>query len=889
MWGGMRVQGGRRRAVRCGLSMVSAALAALWLASEASAQDRRPPQTATQARHSLFDIPPQSLTDALALFGRQSGMQVSADAGLVRDIRSAGVRGALSPERALGQLLAGTGITYRLTGANTAVLEHGVPVADSGPMRLSPIKVTAGGDRTAASGSGYQGTPDWVYRTPSSVGVISRQVIERSPTRNARDLLDDVAGVYANRSETQNPGISVNVRGLQDQNRVVTMIDGARQNFQRNAHGSTQRTYVDTSFIRQVEIEKSATSAAGGAGALGGTVNFRTLIADDLIASGRRWGTELNAATGTNAYDFHGSAALAARIGGRVSILGGISHRDIGAYDIGQNGTIEFWEGTYRDAGLLFTGSRTWSGLVKVEADITDKAKLTVGWFRNQTDSSQGVYRGDTIEETFKREDRQDIANNTLTASFEWDPRSDLFHIDSQIWYTRTRNKERRGARFADRLGEFRHIDYELATYGGSLQNTSRFALGSGYLSVNYGVEAFRDDGETATQEMIDDIRGVDLSYGYRGLNPSGRRDVVSGFTNATWEHDDWLTVSGGLRYDHFNLGGTTRIFAELTRTREEVEVLVTEPCFSVDHPVIGPIEICPPPSIRIEIVYGPWEQDTASVDVDLSGGALLPTVLVAAEPFDWLQPFVRYSRSQRPPTVMEAFNTGGHPGGSNNEFAPNPRLEPERGRTWEIGVNLSADGVVLARDALRMKVVGFHRKIEDYINVGRLYRPETDFEYNAYVNLDGITRMKGLEVEASYDAGRFYVGGAFTYLDTDWADSYTFNGESFKSKPSVLFVPPEKQVTIDAGVRVFDERLIAGGRVLHVTQAVPAYGYFGGSYATDRYTVYDLYGSFALNDHVELRLAANNVTDVAYVPALGEWILPAPGRTIIGSLGFSF
>ena len=842
-----------------------------------------------------FDIPAQPLTRALAQFGRQSGLQVVFPAEVSHRVRSTAVMGALTPQQALSRLLQGTGIHWQVThegafvgGDQAAGASGEASVSDAasgdGPILTDTLTVIGTDDYYDAPSSGYQGTPDWVYETPASISVISREAVERRPSRNARDLLDNVAGVYANRSEAQNPGMSVNVRGLQDQNRVVTMIDGARQNFQRNAHGATQRTYVDTSFIRQVEIEKSATSAVGGAGALGGTVNFRTLIADDLIEPGRRWGTELDAATGSNEYNFHGSAAVAARIGDRFSILGGVSHRDIGAYDIGQNGTIEFWEGTYRDEGLLFTGSRTWSGLVKVEADITDNAHLSVGWLHNQTDSSQGIYREDQGI-SFKREDQQDIANNTLTASFEWDPESDLFHIDGQLWYTHTKNNEQRGARLADRLGEFKHIDYQLATYGGSLQNTSRFALGSGYLSVNYGVEAFRDDGETATEEMIDEIRGLDPSYGYRGLNPSGRRDVVSGFINATWEHDDWLTVSGGLRYDHFNLGGTTRIFGELTRTREEVEVLVTEPCFSIDHPVLGPIEICPPPSIRIEIVYGPWEQDTASVDVDLSGGALLPTVLVAVEPFDWLQPFVRYSRSQRPPTIMEAFATGGHPGASNNEFAPNPRLEPERGRTWEIGVNLSGDGVALAQDALRMKVVGFHRKIEDYINLGRLYRPETDFEYSAYVNLDGITRMQGLEVEAGYDAGRFYMGGAFTYLDTDWADSYTFNGESFKSKPSVLFVPPEKQFTIDVGVRLFDERLVAGGRAMHTTQAVPAYGYFGGSYATDKYTVYDLYGAFALNDRVELRLAANNVTDVAYVPALSEWILPAPGRTIIASL----
>ena len=841
-----------------------------------------------------FDIPVQPLTRALAQFGRQSGLQVVFPAEVSRGVRSTAVVGTFTPQQALARLLQGTGIDWRVTREGAFVgggqAAAGDPASEDGSTPLGPITIIGRGDRSAASGSGYQGTPDWVYETPAGVSVISREAIKSNPSRTARSLLDDVAGVLANHTELQNPGISVNIRGLQDQNRVVTMIDGARQNFQRNAHGSTQRTYVDTTFIRQVEVEKGATSAVGGAGALGGTVNFRTLIADDVIEPGQSWGAELSSSIGTNEYNFHGSALVSVRVTDWLSILGGISQKDIGAYDIGQNGTIELNELTYRDEGLLFTGSEARSILLKAEADITDNAWLTLGWFRNDVLSSQGVYRDDRGI-TFKREDEQDIVNNTLTSSFKWDPESDLVYIDSQIWYTKTKNKERRGARTSDRLGQILPVDYELETFGGSLQNTSHFALGSAHIFLNFGFEGFRDDGETTAPNTIDPSIGVDISYGYAGLNPSGRRDVVSGFTNATLEYGDWLTVSGGLRYDHFDLAGTTRIFGDRTRTVETVEVVRPGgPCFTLIHPVTGlPVQICPPDITVEERVYGPWEQDTASVDVDLADGAFLPTATVAVKPFDWFQPFVKYSRSYRPPTIMEAFATGGHPGASNNEFAPNPWLEPERGRTWEFGANLSRDGVLLTDDRLRMKVVRFDKKIEDYITIGELYRSETDFEYSAYVNLDGITRIKGLEFEANYDARLFYIGGAVTYIDADWADTYTYNGEVHEARPGVLFVPPELHYTIDAGVRLFDERLTVGGRATHARPTTPAFGLLGGTYVTDQFTVYDLYGSFAFENHATLRFAVNNVTDLAYVPALGEWTLPAPGRTFIASFDLRF
>jgi hemoglobin/transferrin/lactoferrin receptor protein len=57
----------------------------------------------------------------------------------------------------------------------------------------------------------------------------------------------------------------------------------------------------------------------------------------------------------------------------------------------------------------------------------------------------------------------------------------------------------------------------------------------------------------------------------------------------------------------------------------------------------------------------------------------------------------------------------------------------------------------------------------------------------------------------------------------------------------------------------------------------------------TKDYAVFDLYGSYQFNDNLTLRAAINNVTDLAYVPALGTTSLPAPGRTATVSLNLKF
>ncbi|MBV1934092.1 MAG: TonB-dependent receptor, partial [Parvibaculaceae bacterium] len=59
--------------------------------------------------------------------------------------------------------------------------------------------------------------------------------------------------------------------------------------------------------------------------------------------------------------------------------------------------------------------------------------------------------------------------------------------------------------------------------------------------------------------------------------------------------------------------------------------------------------------------------------------------------------------------------------------------------------------------------------------------------------------------------------------------------------------------------------------------------------YVTEDYTLYDLYGSFKLNENATMRAALNNLTDVAYIPAMGSTGAPAPGRTATVSLSLRF
>lgn len=53
--------------------------------------------------------------------------------------------------------------------------------------------------------------------------------------------------------------------------------------------GSSDRTYIDSNLISSVNIEKGASAKASpfGSGAIGGTVNIRTLGTQDILQDGQ--------------------------------------------------------------------------------------------------------------------------------------------------------------------------------------------------------------------------------------------------------------------------------------------------------------------------------------------------------------------------------------------------------------------------------------------------------------------------------------------------------------------------------------------------------------------------------------------------------------------------
>lgn len=238
-----------------------------------------------------------------------------------------------------------------------------------------------------------------------------------------------------------------------------------------------------------------------------------------------------------------------------------------------------------------------------------------------------------------------------------------------------------------------------------------------------------------------------------------------------------------------------------------------------------------------------------------LDGDRVSPKITVGVTPIKGMTFYGTYAEGYRAPAVTETLIAGFHPPPFSFTLLPNPNLRPEVAHTIEGGVNLKYDGVITTGDAFRAKFAVYKNEVDDYI--GAVYSPfPPPFGQYQYQNITSAT-LEGIELEAMYDARTWFLGvGAHRIRGTD--DS---TGEG-------LVTVPADQITVTAGVRLMEKKLIAGARVRFVSEQtrLPA-----GVPPAESYELVDLFGQYILTDQITLNLNVNNLFDVAYRPHLAQ------------------
>ena len=667
---------------------------------------------------------------------------------------------------------------------------------------------------------------------------IGREELARTPMRSVGDALADTPGVTAV-DDRRNPGVAVEVRGLRDRGRVTTMIDGARQNFQQAGHGSSSLTYVDANLLRAIEVEKSVTAGVGGAGALAGSVGFRTLDPDDVIPAGDAWGVQGRIEGGDNAYRSNAFAAAAWRPNARFAALLAVSRKELGDYAVGEAGRVETSATSFvpTAAPVAQTGSEEVSALAKAVISLAPTADLTLSYLdysaQFQTASGTSV-------------DDQDTTSRTATARLDWAPLNSVHDVTTTLYWNGVQNDQDREARAA--YGGFK-LDYALDTVGGSISDTMDFDTRFGALEVTVGGEAFSD--RTSTVSLADDPSDDPDDVWFSGSNPAGERQVGGVFARAALAPSDWLRLRGGLRLDGYRLDGTASVYA-----------------------------------------VGARSAGFRDLPVDQSDVALVPSVGVSVLPARGWEVFADYSEGWRPPTLSESVFGGSHIGFL-QPFAPNPGLRPESSRMIEGGVGFEQRGLLADDDRLRVRASVYARDVSDYISsqevLGRPAGGVSEVGYIAYVNVDGLTRFRGAELEAAYSIGRFDLGVGLETLDVNVRGTYDERPWNNRPDPAPITAAsssqPSFQASFTAQARLLGDRLAVGGRMRLAGDSTDSLS----SYRLDGFMTFDAWASLAITETVAVRVSASNLTDQAYVDPNGSTAYPAPGRTLALALEARF
>lgn len=298
----------------------------------------------------------------------------------------------------------------------------------------------------------------------------------------------------------------------------------------------------------------------------------------------------------------------------------------------------------------------------------------------------------------------------------------------------------------------------------------------------------------------------------------NGEQQAYGGFMQWQGEYEKWLELIGAVRYDGYKISGTSK--ATLT---------------------------------------------TPSQEVSLDGNRISPRLSVGITPVDGLQFYGLYAQGYRVPHMQDVFRQNGAHGSG---YEPNLFLKPEVATTYELGINLQQDGLLEAGDQLRTKLNVFHTDVKDYINTVKT--GNVTISENV-----GTARLRGVELEGTYDTWWGYLNLGASYTDAEMKDG-VYKGESLSSTPLHNF-------SAVLGLKAFDDRLIYGAEYQSIGKTTRATS--SSVVVYPRTDLVNIFANWQVNETVKLDFGVDNVFNKSYTDAQTGWattsdIAQGKGRT---------
>jgi len=322
-----------------------------------------------------------------------------------------------------------------------------------------------------------------------SKSTIDRDTLDEIYSGEGLDtILQSIPGVTVQTGTGGDAELGINIRGLQDHGRVAVTIDGVRQNFARSGHGANGTFSVDSEMLREITVQRGP---GGKPGAIGGSVEMRTVRASDLLADDGSPGGEFRLRYGTLSAAPTLHAAMATPLWGATDLTFASTIAEKDDY-------------TAPDGTIVYARQRLVSTLFVLGATTQAGNRFEFSGSTLAQDYVLGRYSS-TMRDT-------DLRQQTYTLNFELPDLGGSWQADGGIYLTTTTVSQI--ALDANFLPTGVRRSYQTGTTGLHFEADGAFDLGGRLHQVTVALEGFRDRVETTD--------------GPGSLTPSGTREVWS-------------------------------------------------------------------------------------------------------------------------------------------------------------------------------------------------------------------------------------------------------------------------------------------------------------------------------------------------------------------------
>lgn len=268
----------------------------------------------------------------------------------------------------------------------------------------------------------------------------------------------------------------------------------------------------------------------------------------------------------------------------------------------------------------------------------------------------------------------------------------------------------------------------------------------------------------------------------------------------------------------------------------------------------------------------------------------------------DYSRAYLKYSETLRYPSMFEstmAFSASQNPYG----------VKPEHAHNWELAYVHDLTQWFSSAEHADVKIAYYDNLTEDVIERDRY------FKFN---NVDE-QKIRGIELSARYDNGRFFTGLGVNYTlqneicDEDSAAMLSTNDMAravdnpiprcfkygFPNGYQLAQATPELSANLSLGGRFMDRRLEIGGRATYYKgyensdldwYIANSYGagdnehgyvyFYNTPYSWGDTLIFDAYVRYKINEIFDVELTGSNLSDQYYVDPATRSAVAAPGRT---------